>query len=688
MKTNNRFFGRLLAGITWVFIGSNLGAAPLAWFPGPAVDPPFSGAATVVFSGLGNILIGGDGDANYYYPLTYPESLSATNLYWNYLAPIYSLNLAPGAVASGGMIILYGGTDGTAATSAVIGYSPSGDAPLTLASMSIARAHLGYAPDRNGNAYAIGGLDDSGQPLASAERYHPDTDTWGAIASLPTARYNFPTVFNRTNYIYIFGGYTDATSGMESATVLRYSISANTWTAMAPLPMAVAGSAAALGPDGKIYVAGGTSGGATTSAVQVYDPAANAWTISTPLPEGLSASAMGVDSLGRLILMGGVDTNGYDVGDVWRSQRLNVPDSAPGLTQYPATNGMYQVPYVSSINATGSPPPTYSLAGGPAGMQVDPYSGAITWTPQGLDQIGSIPVTVQASNYAGVTNWSFAITVPNPPPTVLTNLTVVGVTETSVTLAWAPEDPVAGPVTYSVWLRHVLHDPKGSGATIWYTQIGSTTTMPTITISGLAAGLSQTYYVVATGAGGKSGYAGIAATTLPAPMPTNLRVTGLTTTTISLAWDAPVGPIPVASYEVLGWFNGIAAQYPLAYPNISGTAVTLTGLAPGTALLWGVSVRDTLGNISSYDYLPSLVVNPVPKQAALTAAAAPLATGGFQFAVAASAIQTTLVQATTNLADPASWVTIATNPPTSSTFNFTDPNASQFPTRYYRVLSP
>jgi hypothetical protein len=33
-------------------------------------------------------------------------------------------------------------------------------------------------------------------------------------------------------------------------------------------------------------------------------------------------------------------------------------------------------------------------------------------------------------------------------------------------------------------------------------------------------------------------------------------------------------------------------------------------------------------------------------------------------------------------------VTIATNPPTSSAFTFTDPTASQFPMRFYRVVSP
>jgi hypothetical protein len=271
---------------------------------------------------------------------------------------------------------------------------------------------------------------------------------------------------------------------------------------------------------------------------------------------------------------------------------------------------------------------------------------------------------------------------------VMTNLTVVSVTEDSVTLAWSPENPVAGPVTYSVWLRHVLHDPKGSGSTVWYTQIGNATIQTNITLSGLAAGLSQAYYVKATGPGGTSGYAGIAAATLPAPMPTNLRVTELTSTTITLAWDAPVGGFPIASYKILGWFNGIAAQYPLSYPNLPGTTAALTGLAPGTAMLWGVSALDTSGNVSSYSYLPSLVINPVPKPAALAAVVAPSAPGGFQFTVQAGAVQTTWIQATTNLSDPASWVSIATNPPIGGTFDFMDTNASQFPTRYYRVVSP
>jgi hypothetical protein len=678
----------LLSFALWVGAGS-LSAAPLAWFPGPTLGTPLSGSAAVV-SGGKNILSGGDAYEFYFYPLSYPLSLSPTNSSWTYLSPFYSLSIAPGAVVFDGNMVIYGGSDGTNSQNVTINYSLSGDTTPALPNMNASRSYLGSAPDRNGNAYAFGGLDANGNPLASTERLNLNANTpaWSYIASLPGPRYNFPAVFNRTNYIYIFGGLTDPATGTEIASVLRYSVSGNTWSNMAPMPVAVAGSAATLGPDGKIYVAGGTSGGVSTNVVQVYDPIANSWALSTPLPEGLSLAAMGVDSLGRLIVMGGVDSNGFDVADVWRSQQFGATDSPPVLTQLPANNATYLGAYTSSINATGSPPPTYSLVSGPDGMQVDYYTGAISWTPQGLDQIGGVPVTLQAANYAGSTNYSFVINVPNPPPATPTNVTVVSVTENSVTLAWSPADPTAGAVTYSAWLKHVAHSPRGSGVTITYSQIGSSTTETNLTISCLKAGYSETYYIKSTGPGGTSGYAAVSATTLSAPPPTNIRVTALTSTSVTLVWDAPVGGFPTVSYEVLGWYNGIAAQYPLAVTGISGTSVTIGGLPPGGVMLWSVSALDTAGNVSAYDYLSSLTINPSPQPAVLSAAVAPQTSAGFQFTVQASAVETTLIQATTNIGDPSSWVTIATNPPAASTFIFTDPNSGQFPARYYRVVSP
>jgi Kelch motif len=680
MRTKLSFLSRF--GIAFLPIPICLTAAPLTWFPGPPLDSPRSGAATVVVSG-NNLLIGGDSSA--------VQSLAATNIYWSYFIPFEGAAVAPGAVATGGLIIFYGGNNGTGSISDTIGYSTT-DVSTELASMSTARSQLGYAPDRNGRAYAIGGLGENGQPLSSGERYDQDLNSWAPIANLPSSRYNFPAVFNRTNYIYIFGGSTNS-SGAETASVLRYSVSANSWSAMTPMPVAVAGSAAALGADGKIYVAGGVAGALTTNIVQVYDPAANSWTISEPLPEALSASAMGTDSLGRLVVMGGKDADGNGVSDVWRSQLLAAPDTAPVFVSYPSQSAKFAVPYISSISATGNPQPTYLLVTGPNGMNVDPYGGDITWTPQ-ADQIGTNSVTIRAANYAGFADWNFTITVPNPPPTNPTNLTVVHVTDNSVTLAWDPEDPVVGPVTYRAYLKHVLHDPRGSGSTVWYTQIGTNTTIPTMTIAGLTPGLSQAYYINASGSGGTSGYTAISATTTAPQGPPALFVTGLTSTSVSLAWQPSPGPAqnplysPIVSYTIMERKTSPIANIPTVI-GITGTNGTVTGLTPGNSHIWFVSGVDAEGNASALTYVYVVVTNPIPVAASLNAASF-ASDGSFQFSVTegGSILQTVLIQATTNPADPNSWQQIGSLLPTSNPFTFADSNAAQYPVRFYRIVAP
>jgi chitinase len=198
--------------------------------------------------------------------------------------------------------------------------------------------------------------------------------------------------------------------------------------------------------------------------------------------------------------------------------------------------------------------------------------------------------------------------------------------------------------------------------------------------------MSYGYDVNAKGPGGTSGYAGIGVTTLGPQPPSNLLATGITSTSISLTWDPSPGPVPIIRYEILGWIGGLFPT--ISYgTNFTGTNATITGLTPGTYEEWSARGYDAAGNVSGFAsgiYL----VNPAPMPAALAVVAAPLATGGFQFTVQTSAVQTTWIQATTNLGDLSAWTTIATNPPTSSTYIFTDTNASLFPTRYYRVVSP
>lgn len=62
--------------------------------------------------------------------------------------------------------------------------------------------------------------------------------------------------------------------------------------------------------------------------------------------------------------------------------------------------------------------------------------------------------------------------------------------------------------------------------------------------------------------------------------------------------------------------------------------------------------------------------------------------GGFVFTAVTTPNQTNIIQATTNLAGVANWVSLDTNVPATNTFTFTDTNATQFRRRYYRVKEP
>src|SRR5580704_12108397 len=84
MKTNSFRLCNRQTGVAlfFILIVAGMHAAPLTWFPGPSLDYANSDAATVVMSGYGNVVIGGDFSA-------YAEGLVATNIYWTPLpAPL------------------------------------------------------------------------------------------------------------------------------------------------------------------------------------------------------------------------------------------------------------------------------------------------------------------------------------------------------------------------------------------------------------------------------------------------------------------------------------------------------------------------------------------------------------------------------------------------------------------------
>lgn len=149
----------------------NLHAAPLTWFPAPALSSPRSGAATAVASGGNVLLLGGTTSET-----AGVLALGATGSAWLPLPPLDAIRLEPGAAAAvNGTVTVFGGNEDGTVVSSVISYDPASGTIVDLASMTTNRYDFGYATDAVGGAYAIGGQDDNGDTLSSVERYDPSS---------------------------------------------------------------------------------------------------------------------------------------------------------------------------------------------------------------------------------------------------------------------------------------------------------------------------------------------------------------------------------------------------------------------------------------------------------------------------------------------------------------------------------
>jgi hypothetical protein len=86
--------------------------------------------------------------------------------------------------------------------------------------------------------------------------------------------------------------------------------------------------------------------------------------------------------------------------------------SAPTITSQPVTQARVSWPYSYDVEASGFPPPTYTLTTAPPTMAIDEVTGQITWTPV---TTGAVDVTVEARNLVGTDQQSYSISVAQAP---------------------------------------------------------------------------------------------------------------------------------------------------------------------------------------------------------------------------------------------------------------------------------
>jgi chitodextrinase len=294
-----------------------------------------------------------------------------------------------------------------------------------------------------------------------------------------------------------------------------------------------------------------------------------------------------------------------------------VTSGSPGGSPSPGSTDTTPPSPVSGLQVQGATANSVTLAWNPAtdnvgvagynllksGTKVGSTT-SLTYTYTGLACGTTYTLAVQTYDAAGNTsNPAFATisgattacsTAPSDTtaPSPVSGLNVQSSTTTSVTLAWIAATDNVGVAGYNMLQNGV--------------KVGSTPNL-TYTYTGLTCGRAYTFAVQTYDAAGNTSdpaYATISGTTAicpsapaPAPLdtqpptaPSNLRTTGATGSTITLAWDASTDNVGVVSY---GIYNGSTTL-----TSIPSLTYTVGGLTCGTTYTLSVDAADAAGNRS------------------------------------------------------------------------------------------
>jgi hypothetical protein len=212
--------------------------------------------------------------------------------------------------------------------------------------------------------YQVGGLDASGQLLASLQAFDPAVQTWTQLGPPPVPVFGGVASFI-DGKLYLSGGF-DSTDFTGSTALQIYDPASNTWTLGPPVPAASGrgGAGGGKGPcrsnperECHYQVGGGPNGQFADLTLETwqYDPVASSWTQMRDVPVGSRdtglLSAAGVGCLGKIYVggdfRGTADLASYDPAtDRWAAL-ANIPAQAgkmsPALVCDEAGNALYLI---------------------------------------------------------------------------------------------------------------------------------------------------------------------------------------------------------------------------------------------------------------------------------------------------------------------------------------------------------
>jgi hypothetical protein len=172
---------------------------------------------------------------------------------------------------------------------------------------------------------------------------------WQAGPAQPPARYAIQGAVGTDNKLYVAGGQSIDNPPIVYNQFSRFDPATNTWSNLAPLPVAL-GQGTVGAANGKVFLAGGFTGGTSvTNALQIYDIASNTWSSGAAMPNAGIEAAAGAVVNGKFYVMGGDDFNNlvnttyiYDIATNTWTTGAALPDSRTN-TYGTAVNGLIYV---------------------------------------------------------------------------------------------------------------------------------------------------------------------------------------------------------------------------------------------------------------------------------------------------------------------------------------------------------
>lgn len=174
----------------------------------------------------------------------------------------------------------------------------------------------------DGRVLLVGGVDENGAVVASADLWNPLTGTCTPAASLPAPRAQHTATLLGDGRVLVVGGVSNfdlsdplAALGSALSSCLLYDPLANAWNPAPSLPKPRVGHAASLVGNGRALVSCGIEitnvlgfpVPGFSSDCRRYDPVANAWSAAGSVSGGRAFHAQTTLTNGRALVVGGVE---------------------------------------------------------------------------------------------------------------------------------------------------------------------------------------------------------------------------------------------------------------------------------------------------------------------------------------------------------------------------------------------